>query len=105
MNELKALVGFGLSAAELVADFADGISFSLISKVVEVAKLSKPAIKGAQAALDQYIAMSDEEALSLEAYVMGEFDISDDKVEQAIEAALKVAIELHSVVALFAKKA
>ena len=96
-KELKKLLGFGLSVIELVADISDGISFSIIAKLVAVAKDAKVALSGAQAALDQYKAMSDAEALELEQFVQDELDISQDNVEAMIESILSWVIQLHSI--------
>lgn len=102
-KELKELVAFGLAAGELVAGLADGVGFDDVGKVVAAAKAAGPGLAGAGDALKEYVAMSDADALELENFVVAEFDIADDKVEMAIEQALKVAIELHSLVALFVK--
>jgi len=104
MKELKSLVGFGLACAELVADLADGVSFSLISKVVQVAKEAKPAFKGAEVAFEQYVGMTDEAALEIEQWVVSEFDIDNEKVELAIESALKAIIQLRVIVELLVPK-
>lgn len=102
-TELKEFVAFGLSAGELLSGLQDGFGFDDVAKVIATAKLAGPALKNAGVALDEYVSMSDEEASELESYVVSEFDISDDKVEEGIETALKVCIELHSLVGLFVK--
>lgn len=103
-KELKELVSFGLSVGELVADVADGVSFSLVGKVVEVARKAGPGLEGAGQALAEYANMTDAEAADLEAYVVEEFDIDNDSVEVAIESALKLAIQLHELVKLLLPK-
>lgn len=104
MMELKALVGFGLSCGELLAGLGDGFSFDDVKKVIDCAKQASPALKGAKAALGQYLVMSDEQAKELEDFVIADFDIADDQVEFVIESALKVAIELHGLASIFAPK-
>lgn len=96
-KELKKLLGFGMSVIELVADISDGIGFSIIAKLVQVAKEAKPALAGAEAALAQYKAMSDAEAVELEQFVQDELDISQDKVEAMIESILSWIIQLHGI--------
>lgn len=103
-DKLKVLVGGILSVTELVFSVADGFSFGLIGKLVDVAKKAGPALAAAPQAALQYMQMSDDEALDVENYVVAEFDIENDKVEAVIEQALKVAVELRSLVALFVKK-
>lgn len=104
MDELKKLVGAGLSAGEFIASLSSGFSFILLLKLFGLVKDSIGAAKVAPVALAEYLAMSDEQALELESWVEKEFDISDDNVEKMIESALKVVIELHSIVAEFLKK-
>lgn len=104
-KELKELVGFGLSVGELIAGLADGFGFDDVKKAIDAAKLAAPAFKDAHKALAEYVGMTDTEAAELEAYVFTEFDIADDKIEAAIEGALKLAIELRSLVALLVPKA
>ena len=103
-KELKELVGLGLSSGELIAALADGVQISDLGKAVEVARAAGPGLKDAGKALDEYLAMTDAAALDLENWVVAEFDIPDDKVEAAIEMALKVAIQLRDLVRLFVKK-
>lgn len=102
VQNLKELVGFGLSCGELVGALQDGFDLSDLGKVLEAAK-RVGSLKNARLALAQYLAMSDAEAQELEAYVIADFDIADDKVEAMIEAGLRVVIELHEVAALFIK--
>lgn len=97
--ELKEVLGLILSAIEAGFAFADGFQFSDVAKGIEAIK-KLPAIKKAEAAFNQYKSMSDQEALELEDFVVTEFDVSDDKVEQVIEGALKVVIDLHAVAGL-----
>jgi hypothetical protein len=103
--ELKALVSLGLSAGELLAGLSDGVGFDDVTKLIDVARKAGPGLAGAKLAFDEYKNMSDAEAADLEAFVVADFDIKDDAVESVIEQALKVVIELHELVKLFAPKA
>ena len=102
---LKELVAFGLSLGELIGGLSDGVGFDDVGKLVKAARLAGPALKDAKLALSEYAAMSDEQAVDLEKFVVDNFDIKDDVVEAAVEGALKVAIQLHDVVGLFVPKA
>lgn len=104
-DRLKALVSFALSCGELVADLADGVSFSLISKLVAVAREAGPALSGAATALVQYANMTDAEAADLEQFVVTEFDIDQNDIEAVVEGALKLAIQLHELVKYLLPKA
>lgn len=103
-DNLKVLLGAVLSAGELVSKLSDGLSFSDVAAVVDFAKKVVPAIHDAKAALAEYQAMSDAEAVDLEAYVVQNFSIPDVAVEQAIEGGLKLLIELHGLISLFPLK-
>lgn len=103
-SNLKELVHFGLKAMELVDRLADGFQLSDLGKILDVAKSAPPAIKDAGAALAEYKAMSDAEALDLEAYIATDFDISNDAIEGVIEQALDILIKLHSLAAKVLKK-
>lgn len=103
-KELKELVGFGLSCAELIAGLAEGVSFDDVAKLIAVARQAGPGLNGAGAALVEYANMTDAEALDLEKFVESDFDIASENVEVAIEAALKVAIQLHDLVKLVLPK-
>lgn len=103
-QNLKELVGFGLTAGELVAHFAGGGSiWTAIGKLVDLGKLVGPAFKDANLALQEYANMTDIEAAELESYVVAEFDIADDALEATIESALKIAIQLHELAKLVIK--
>lgn len=102
-KELKELVGFGLSVGELVAALLDGIGVDDAEEALEVAMRAVPGITGADLALAEYVAMSDEEAAELEAFVIADFDIPADNVEAAVEGALKVAIMLRGLINIFKK--
>lgn len=97
-SNLKVLLAFILSLGELVASVTKGVSFSLVGKLIEVARTAVPALAHASDALKEYANMTDSEAVDIEQYVVTEFDIEDDKVEGVIETALKVAVELHGLV-------
>lgn len=105
MINLKELVTFALKLGELISSVADGVSFDDISKLINVARIAGPAFKDAKLALGEYAGMTDAQAVELEQYVVDNFDISDDKVELAIEAGLKVAIQLHELAKLLVPKA
>lgn len=97
-------MGLGLSVGELVAHLGAGNSvWSAVGKVVDIGRMVGPAFKDANLALSEYANMTDEEAAGLEAYVVSEFDISDDTVEVAIESALKLVIQLHELAKLVVK--
>ena len=93
--QLKTFVGGLLTLGEFLAGLGDGFSFDDIRKAVEVAKVMNPMLQNAKPALDQYRAMSDEQAKELEDYIAAEFDIEDDKLELVIESVLRFAIELR----------
>lgn len=102
-QNVKELVVFAAKTAELIEGLAEGVSFDDVAKLIAVGRAAGPAFKDARLALTEYAAMTDAEAADLEAYVSAQLDLADDKVEAAIELALKVAIQLHELVALLVK--
>lgn len=102
-QELKDVVGAGLTFIEAGFAVADGLDVSDVGKALEALK-KLPELKKAPQALAEYKAMNDEQAKDLEDFVITEFDISDDKVEVVIETVLNSLIGLHSVAALILKK-
>lgn len=102
-KELKELVAFGLTAAELVESFLDGVSILDVPKVIQTGVAAASGIPGAKEALVEYANMTDAEALELEAFVQEEFDIADENLEVAIEGALGLVIKLHELAKLFIK--
>lgn len=103
IEELKALVSFGLSSGELVVGLANGFGFDDVQKALEVVKKA-PALKLALPALKEYREMTDEQAKDLEAFVTADFDIPDDMVEKAIESVLSFLIGLHGLVDMLLPK-
>jgi hypothetical protein len=103
IKELKELVGLGLSVGELAAALSDGIGVEDADEALEVAVRAVPGISGAAQALEEYKAMTDEQAVELEAFVVADFDIANDSVEAAVEGALGIVISLHKLFPLFKK--
>lgn len=103
-TNLKELVAFGLACGELLKSVSDGFQFDDIGKFVNAARLAGPAFKDAGQALSEYTGMTEQEAVDLENFVKEQFDIDDDAVETAIEAALTAVIKLHDVIGLFVNK-
>lgn len=105
VDSLKAFLGMAFGVAKVVDALSDGFQLSDLSAVLSAAKSVPGGLSAAPAALSQYLGMTDEDALGLEAWVMSEFKLSNENVEHAIETALQVVIELHSLVRLVFPKA
>jgi hypothetical protein len=104
VDQLKAFLTMGFSFAKVVDSLSDGFQIADLLVVLDAAKQVPGGLAAAPAALAQYLAMTDEEATELEAWVVATFDVKNDAVEQAIETGLKVVIELHALVALLFPK-
>lgn len=102
VDQLKTFLKFGFALGKVVDALSDGFGLGDLGAIISAAKSIPGGLAAAPSALSQYLAMSDEEALPLEDWVVAEFDISNDMVEVGIEMALKVVIELHSLVKLVA---
>jgi hypothetical protein len=104
LDALKAFLTMGFKLVNVVEALEDGFQLGDLGQIVAGAKAIPGGLKSAQTAWSQYVSMSDEEALPLEDWVVANFDIKNDVVEQGIEQSLKVVIELHSFAALLAPK-
>lgn len=103
-TELKEMLAFAFSAAELVEGLAKGIDFGDLAKAVKTARLAFSAFKDAQEALDEYLGLDEESAAEIEAWAIATFNLDNDSVEQAIEMGLKLLIQFRDLVALLVKK-
>jgi len=103
MKETKELVYMGLKAGELIASLEDGFSLGDLSECVTAAKAVPAGIKDVAKVLTELSAATPEDRDALKAYVSENFDLPNDKVEEGIESAIHVAIELSELIALFKK--
>lgn len=104
MENIKAFLRLGFSFGKVVEALGDGFQLADLGPILAAAKAIPGGLAAAPAALGEYFNMSDADALPLEDWVVAEFDLKNDAVEQGIESALKVVIELHSLVKLFKPK-
>jgi hypothetical protein len=104
-DSIKAFLSMGFSFGKVVEALADGFQLSDLGPILGAAKSIPGGLAAAPMALAQYLQMTDEEAAPLEAWVIETFDLKDDSVEHAIETALTVVIELHSLLKFFKPKA
>ena len=106
IQETKELVGFVLSVGEGVAALADGgVSFSDVVKFVEAARRAPAGIGGVGMVLPELKDLDEAEKAELKKFVEEDFDIPQDSVELAIEAAFKVGIDLSDLLKLLPKAA
>lgn len=103
IQNLKEILDFSISTGEVIAGLQDGVDLKDLAPALSAAKKAPAALKDADQAWDEYLDMDDAEALELENFVVTEFDIPNDKVEEAIERGFKVAIELRGLVQMFKK--
>lgn len=100
IQNLKEIVGCGLSAGELIASLSNGFGFDDVKPALETAKRIPAAAKDAKLALAEYQNMSDTQAMELEEFVQNDFDIANDVLELAIEKAINLVISLHELAQL-----
>lgn len=104
-DNIKAFLRLGFSAGKVVAALADGFQLGDLGEIVGAAKNIPGGLAAAPKALSEYLNMTDAEAEPLEAWVVTEFSVPDHNVELAVETALGVVIQLHSLARLIAPKA
>lgn len=104
-DSIKAFLKMGFTFGKVVSALSDGFQLSDLGDILAAAKSIPGGLAAAPNALSQYLQMTDEEALPLEDWCVAEFSLPNHSVEAAIEGALKVVIELHSLARLLAPKA
>lgn len=104
VDNIKAVLKVGAAGANLVEALVDGFQLKDIGPILSFAKSLPGGISSAKAALEEYMKMSDQEALPLESWIESEYDLQNNDVEQVIEQILKVVIQLHDLAALLKPK-
>lgn len=106
LDALKSFLQMGFKLGSVISALSDGFQLLKdLGPIVDAAKSVPGGLAAAPQALYQYLNMTDEEAVALEDWVVATFDIPNDTVEVAIEQALKVVIELHSLAKFLKPKA
>lgn len=104
-DSIKVFLTMGFAMAKVVDDLGDGFQLGDLGDILAAAKAVPGGLAQAPTALAQYLAMTDEDAAPLEAWVESNFKIKNQQVETAIEMALKFAIELHGLASFLKPKA
>lgn len=101
LKETKELVGFGLSVAEGIAALSDGgVSFSDVVKFIEAAKRAPAAFKDAKLVVEEMKNLDEPAKEELKKFIVDDFDIPQDSVEEVIEGVLKVLVDLSDLLKL-----
>jgi len=100
IKELKDVVRFGISLGERIASaLEDGeLTWADAFKFVGVLGEASDALKGAQSIPGEMMDLSVDEKAELDAMVVTEFNIPNDKVEAYIEQGFKVATAIAQIV-------
>lgn len=99
IQELKDVVNCGICLGELVDALSDGVGLSDIGAALRAAKSVKPAIDAVKSGLivPELKDLDESEKAELKTFVGEEFDISNDGIEEVIEKAINVVIELSDI--------
>lgn len=94
--ELKAVLKFVFSLANLAEAAAKGISFSLIGPVFSVVKAAPGAISAFKSGLiiREFKDLDDAERSELKDWSAQELDLENDSIEIVVEKCLSIAIDL-----------
>ena len=100
MENLKKLIGFGISVGEAVADAAH--QPSTIAKITALLHLFEDApalfdVDYSQLA-DEVKALTPEQLKELNTFVDEEFDIPDEEAEKFVELAVSIVIDIAGIV-------
>lgn len=98
-EEVKAVVNCGLKVGELVDALSDGIGIGDIGALLRAAKSVKPAIDAIKSGklVPELKDLDDEEKAALKTFIGEEFDISNDALEDTIEKAINVVVDLSEI--------
>ena len=105
MKETIEMVSFVLELGNAIgASLEDGkIDWSDLMRFFGALKMAGPAIKGYENIPEEMKNLTPAMKEELKTYVSDKLDLPNDKIEFVVEAALKVAIDLISVVNVFRK--
>ena len=96
IQEVKDVLVLGIRLGEIVDALSDGVGISDIGAAIRLAKSVKPAmdaLSGGQL-LPEFKDLDDAEKQELKDFCVSELDLRDDGLEDVIEKALLVVIDL-----------
>lgn len=103
LQDLKNVVGFGLSVGELAVKLLDGIQGDEVMALIEAAQRSGVAISSLSTVIPSLQDADESTRNALIDFVKSDFDIADDSLEKTVETALEVAIQLTVLLKLLKK--
>jgi len=102
VESIKVVISAVGDLSSLVSDVTQGISFSDVAKLIQVAGDVPGVLKNAQAAYDQYLALDDESRAALIDYVAQNVTFAESvTVQQGIQLVLDAAIAFSKVLQAF----
>lgn len=106
MDELKEIVGFGLGLGNAIGTaLEDGkVEVKEATLLLPVALQAPEAFSGVTEAFEKLKSLTPAEASELQSYVIGQFNIPQDKVEVMVEAAIGLALDIWARVQVFIPK-
>jgi hypothetical protein len=110
-DKIKALLNYGFQVESFIRELSKGFSLLAVpGELVDAIKLLSSvtvALSDAPQALQEWLALSDDESVDIENYVQAAYGASPDGADQAIERVLNFLVQMHSIGALvesFVKK-
>lgn len=103
IKETKEIVKFGIDMGEAFDKaFSDGkFGVEDLSHFFTAFLSASDAFEGIGLVPNEIKDMSPEELLELKAYIVEEFDIANDKLEEVIEKSLSIALAIYEMIMLF----
>jgi hypothetical protein len=104
-ESIKALVGFGFDVANKIKDItaedsAGGKKITITEVIGSIGLITKiPAlIRYAPEAYREWLELDDSETVELKAFFADRFDLNNDKVEDAVEAAWNIVLSIGELI-------
>jgi len=103
IKNLKEVVGFALSLGELAEGLIKGIGAEDMFNAIEVVKRAPAAIKDIGQVIPEFSDLDEGEKAALKSFIEQDFDLESDNIEEIVETALKVAVNLSALMGFFKK--
>lgn len=103
INELRVVIRFGLSIAELVSGLSNGLSLEELAQAANVVAQIPSVIQDAGNAWEEYLNLTDAESADVNTFVQTEFHIPETEVQDVVEKGIQIALAAHELIGIFLK--
>jgi len=97
-TELKDLLGFGASLAQLADALKGGLNLGELPLFIGVAQKVPTVVSEAPNALQEYLSLDDAGRTDVDAYVVNTFTLGEKKPQEIVQAAIKLVVDFTKIV-------